>query len=723
TKSDLLIGFREFFDGIDDPMLQHQMFGWSNPDLLDAPFRPDLVPQHLKSMVDRLRRRRLALLRGGSSAGRLGGETEMFFKARPLGEAPAAARALDEADSKFALTDSLLRLAPRLQRYLETIFVAGEWSAKPVFLRGIYFTSSMREGKALDEAIALATGLPVDDLPEERSWQRDRAFFLRDLFVEKVFRESGLVTRATNTLQLLRKRQFAIFGSAGLALLLVLGFAFFGYRNLQRKVGREASYWKAGAIGWNDRGDWANRIVRAGINDPFLFTMASTNIVEGSGGLTLVEYQSKLQELAGRNLNVGWIFKPVSLGINADRAAGQRILFETSILKPLVEQTRNKMINRQPKPDKDSLERYQRALTALIRLEADKHASGGVLSQTNAASDYLQSFLSYLTESDVTAPDTNLVAVMEWTYSKGGSGEGKWPPPHLLGGGTLSDNAAIRIGLENYRTASVASQARIEGEVNQLDALVDALAKFAPAEQQWLKGGDDACAAMESGLRPAWTKVSNAWALVQASKEGLENPVTNLTAEYLGLERQARGASEAMFKEIASGLPDTERTSGLFADIGNMLRDFQSESVAKVSGSFMARSNQLQQLDQEYVGPAPGQLQPQVEQRWSLYQGACDLAKASFAIQDSDHQALHADCGSGGDPAALAICGRLRGLCFQPAGHHAVAKSPGADQCRGFCGSGPRGSGGLSGRTAGAVGCAEEFSRKCRGQPGQPVCR
>ncbi|MCU0788943.1 MAG: hypothetical protein MUC91_12305, partial [Verrucomicrobia bacterium] len=32
TKSDLLIGFREFFDGIDDPMLQHQMFGWSNPD-------------------------------------------------------------------------------------------------------------------------------------------------------------------------------------------------------------------------------------------------------------------------------------------------------------------------------------------------------------------------------------------------------------------------------------------------------------------------------------------------------------------------------------------------------------------------------------------------------------------------------------------------------------------------------------------------------------------
>src|SRR4029077_9087448 len=41
TKCDLLTGFREFFDNIDDPLLQHQMFGWSNPDPLDSHFRPD----------------------------------------------------------------------------------------------------------------------------------------------------------------------------------------------------------------------------------------------------------------------------------------------------------------------------------------------------------------------------------------------------------------------------------------------------------------------------------------------------------------------------------------------------------------------------------------------------------------------------------------------------------------------------------------------------------
>ncbi|MGH7980287.1 MAG: type VI secretion protein IcmF/TssM N-terminal domain-containing protein, partial [Limisphaerales bacterium] len=49
TKCDLLTGFREFSDKVEDPLLQHQIFGWSNPDPLDTPFKPELVEQHLKS--------------------------------------------------------------------------------------------------------------------------------------------------------------------------------------------------------------------------------------------------------------------------------------------------------------------------------------------------------------------------------------------------------------------------------------------------------------------------------------------------------------------------------------------------------------------------------------------------------------------------------------------------------------------------------------------------
>ena len=79
TKCDLMEGFREFSDYITDPLLQHQMFGWSNPDPLDAAFRPDLVEQFLNTVADRVRRRRLALLREGAAAAK-GGETQTFFR-------------------------------------------------------------------------------------------------------------------------------------------------------------------------------------------------------------------------------------------------------------------------------------------------------------------------------------------------------------------------------------------------------------------------------------------------------------------------------------------------------------------------------------------------------------------------------------------------------------------------------------------------------------------
>ena len=63
TKCDKINGFREFFDGLTDPQLQHQMMGWSNPDPLDEPFKPEMVDKHLDQVAGRLRRRRLGLLR------------------------------------------------------------------------------------------------------------------------------------------------------------------------------------------------------------------------------------------------------------------------------------------------------------------------------------------------------------------------------------------------------------------------------------------------------------------------------------------------------------------------------------------------------------------------------------------------------------------------------------------------------------------------------------
>ena len=62
TKCDLMNGFREFFDDLTDPQLQHQILGWSNPNPLDTAFRPSEVDRHLNTVRDRLLRRCQQLL-------------------------------------------------------------------------------------------------------------------------------------------------------------------------------------------------------------------------------------------------------------------------------------------------------------------------------------------------------------------------------------------------------------------------------------------------------------------------------------------------------------------------------------------------------------------------------------------------------------------------------------------------------------------------------------
>src|SRR6516225_1225024 len=236
TKCDLINGFREFFEDLDDPRAQQQMLGWSNPAPLDAPFRPELLDRHLRTVSDRLNRRRLGLLLD------------------PVAIEPGRRRA-DEVDRLYEFPHNLNALAPRLRRYLEILFVAGEWTSRPPFLRGIYFTSSIREGAALGEELAQAIGVPVEQLPAGRAWEREHSYFLRDLFLDKVFREDGLVTRATNTDRMLFHRKLLLFGAGVAGLLALLGFGLMGYRSLQENVLGQSGFWARACEGWSN-GAW-----------------------------------------------------------------------------------------------------------------------------------------------------------------------------------------------------------------------------------------------------------------------------------------------------------------------------------------------------------------------------------------------------------------------------------------------------------------------------------
>lgn len=241
TKCDLVNGFREFFDGLNDPRLQHQILGWSNPAPLDQAFNPELVDEHLKSVAAKLSQRRLGLLLD------------------PVARESEQSRRIDEVDSLYSLPESFLRLGPRLRRYLEMIFVAGEWSPKPLFLRGIYFTSSMREGQAIDAELMELLHVPANSLKEGKLWERDRAFFLRDLFLKKVFPEKGLVTRAVSTARLQRARTLAIVGGGVVAAALLVLFTWFGNQKLKQSIVEQGAFWG----GLADQSDTANLAILA----------------------------------------------------------------------------------------------------------------------------------------------------------------------------------------------------------------------------------------------------------------------------------------------------------------------------------------------------------------------------------------------------------------------------------------------------------------------------
>ena len=144
TKADFITGFREFVAQINDPDLQQQMLGWSNPNGLDEAFEPERVDQYLEDVITKLKKRRLAYLLDP--------------------RAEDGKKRLDDLDSLFTFPEELRAAIPNLRRYIEIVFSVNPWSQKPLFIRGIYFTSSLQQGEALDKALADIMGKKLDDM-------------------------------------------------------------------------------------------------------------------------------------------------------------------------------------------------------------------------------------------------------------------------------------------------------------------------------------------------------------------------------------------------------------------------------------------------------------------------------------------------------------------------------------------------------------------------------
>lgn len=488
TKCDLVNGFREFFDTLTDPQLQHQVLGWSNPGNLDQPFNPAEVTQHLNQLREKLLRRRLGLL------------------ADPVNTDDPGARRTDQVDALYAFPDSLLKIAPRLRRYLEMIFVSGTWSHKPLFLRGIYFTSAMREGSALDADLAEVLGVPVESLPEGRVWERERAYFLRDLFMKKVFLEKGLVTRANNTRQLQTRRKLAIIGAGFASALFLLLFTWFGASQLETSVGDQRAYWREVEEEFVKK---SKRIVGQPFDDGKYEYWGPTPFELGSQSLTLGQFPDSAMRMAQKRIAIPGIFKPVlwftrvvDQGYDEKRYEAIRNVFEASYLTPLMDATKRKLQGLNAATWSATA---TDALAQLICMEAQRDgvvpamgkATGNesafnldalfrfVLDPTTTSAEHYQRFAENDRES--------LVHAFTWLYSSGGAGR-SWPPASLSVGDPKMQavvDAAVSQFLQYWTLPVDPKEASGSNQrMARLLALRDALRNFKDKETRLLKVDD-----------------------------------------------------------------------------------------------------------------------------------------------------------------------------------------------------------------------------------------
>ena len=517
TKCDRIVGFREFFETMTDPQAAHQMLGWSNPADLDEPFSPDAIEQHLGVVREALVKRR------------------RFLILDPVHTDDPSARRTDQVDSMFAFPDSLQAIGPRLRRFMELIFVAGEWSPKPLFLRGIYFTSSLQEGRSLDEALAKAMGCTLDELPGDAVPRKDKSFFLRDVFTGKVFREKGLVTNAANVSKSQRASRALLLGSGIAFAAVLIGLTFLGGWSLRETVTKPLSSWKSLAR------------VYANVQDPASMTDSKNpvSIVKpGEGGRAYAgfdkiddEIEEPRAELAIKSfeqmqnpLNPPLVFRPIAflLGdsntLSEERMAAHRAVVESSVLIPLVRAARESLAQRETwalasDPNAtltpaeaqrlDGLRKHReeiavKALAQLVRL--DTLAAGEVpvsMKDTKGKGTPLMDVGALITLVELRAPGATIEkpterknqieaiqAVIDETYTKDGVViKDAWPPATLR----ASDEAS-RAELAKSIDLFAESSRKVEGR-GEFGAIVDlfvGLAEFQEADKASVRWPSDA---------------------------------------------------------------------------------------------------------------------------------------------------------------------------------------------------------------------------------------
>ncbi|MGJ8639098.1 MAG: type VI secretion protein IcmF/TssM N-terminal domain-containing protein [Opitutaceae bacterium] len=476
TKTDFIPGFREFVENVKEPRLQQQMLGWSNPKGLDEPFAPEQVDSYLNGVIEKLKKRRLTYM----------------LDPRPDGD-----RRLSDLDALFTFPEALRDAVPNLRRYIEIVFSLNPWAQKPLFIRGIYFTSSLQQGDALDKAIADVMGKNLQEMTLS-TFKKETPLFLRDTFFEKIYREYGLVTSAKQVKGAIRKRNM-IFGIVSvLAVLSILAAAWFGSRSFRQQVGNEYGHWKFAADQFQPSATGATEWTRPIVYDTGIgANFASEKDIEFSAAgedYTLPTYLSSLAGYSRSELKVPGVFKPLKFfddvvtGDRLDRDRAFRQVFEGSVIKPILLNSRDKL--REVTVDSWD-QRSVDGLRAQVKMQM-------LLNQTDRGPEFSEQFYNeldalyfYLTEDKL---GDEITEVYRDFYGSGYIADSGWPSsefdPLYARAESIDDPAlaGMASGLSLWLKEMDTIKGRQEKDLEQLTERLGHLEQLGQQEKTFLSG-------------------------------------------------------------------------------------------------------------------------------------------------------------------------------------------------------------------------------------------
>ncbi|MCC7376543.1 MAG: hypothetical protein IT581_17925 [Verrucomicrobiales bacterium] len=236
TKSDLIPGFREYFSTT-GAKGQAQVFGWSRApkesgvkhvdaanEVLDRPYSRDEMDRGLRSLVRSTQEQMLSLLADPKFKNKK--EASLF---------------------PFSFADA----TERLVEMVDQVFQAQARRTMRPFLRGVYFTSC-KQTQPILSVLAERLGVPVNQLQAGQAGMAKEGhipFFLKNLFQNRILKESELVTSVDN-LTRSRKQALIQLGVAGAVSMALLVLAVVGgYRSLEKSVNADAAAFGALANG------------------------------------------------------------------------------------------------------------------------------------------------------------------------------------------------------------------------------------------------------------------------------------------------------------------------------------------------------------------------------------------------------------------------------------------------------------------------------------------